>query len=682
MTNFERIERKLARESLIDFVKIFWGSVETVEMDAPWIIEYFCECFMWTVRQFLPDDIKRHWIPDNEFNKILKPEYKNIRMFPINSRTIKHFNINIPPRHSKSLIFNVFGPTWLFTLFPVKAASVSYNQTLSSEMNQKRQRILSSEKYGRLFPEIILTQNQMTKIIGAHNGELYSVPMSSIGWGGDIIINDDLVTPDAASRDAKVLQNAITFYKETMPSRLNTRETGLIINIQQRLAMGDITGTIKSDRELRDKYIFIEVKAIATEDETFIFPCSGRLINRKEGDFLWPKRFGDYSALKAEVGDKFEPQYQQNPIASKLSIIQPKHIRAMSRVEAQEILDDPDEIYSSLDFPVKGRDVSDYLGSIIAFKKGKTLLIVEAMMQHMSYTESRDYVRNLSERFVGILQIIEDRANGTATLDDLKGDVSGLIPFEIGSKSKTDRLDLASKYMIAGNVYFLSDENYDLKDDLKIFVEHLMKFPMLEHDDDVDAFSQLVIYVFSATRVGIFTDSFDSKNIINSHEANKIATEKKKELIGAVMRFGLQWRAIKMYWSYKEKIYYIVDEYVKSINDSQALDELKIFFEGCRYIIDSSDGEVLINGIGRKLRLISAGDNKRRITSKLSQLKSAFITKSLKISHHCVETKRDIISCRLDSTALRDGQEKFDGNPGIISCITDLIFMTQGDLDF
>lgn len=682
MTNFERIERKLAMTSLIDFVKIFWDSVETVEMDSPWILEYFCESFMWTVRQFLPDDIKKHWLKDEDFNKILKPEYKNIRLFPLYSKTIKHFNINIPPRHAKSLVFNVFGPTWLFTLFPVKAASVSYNQTLSSEMNQKRQRILSSEKYKRLFPEIVLTQNQMTKIIGAHNGELYSVPMSSIGWGGDIIIIDDLVTPDAASRDAKVLQNAITFYKETMPSRLNTRETGLIINIQQRLAMGDITGTIKADRELRDKYIFIEIEAIATKDETYIFPCSGKLVHRKKGDFLWPKRFGNYEALKAEVGDKFESQYQQNPSAANLSTIRPEHIRKMTRLEAEDILNAPDEIYSSLDFPVKGKDVSDYLGSVIAFRKGKTLLIIDSLLSHMSYTESKDYVLGLSEKYKGILQIIEDRANGSATLDELQGDVVGLIPFSIGSRSKTDRLEIAAKYMLSGNVYFLTDENYELSNSLKELVNNLLKFPMLKNDDDVDAFSQLVMFVFSATRVGMFSDVFDNKNIISEFDAKKILIDKSRELIGAVMRYGLQWKAIKMYWSYKERIFYVVDEYVKSINDSQAVEELKEFFNSCRYIVDSTEDQMLITSIGRKLRLISSGDNKRKITSKMSQLRNGFLNKSIKVSQTCYETRRDIISCRLDPTALRDGVEKFDGNPGIISCMTDLIYMTQGDLEF
>ena len=123
-------------------------------------------------------------------------------------------------------------------------------------MNMKRQSLISSERYKEIYPDIKIITDSNTSLIDSRGGELYSLNKNAFtGYGGDIIINDDLTNAETARKDMEEMNNSWEYYRNTMPSRINDINKCIILNIQQRLAPNDVTGRILSDSKLSKNYI-------------------------------------------------------------------------------------------------------------------------------------------------------------------------------------------------------------------------------------------------------------------------------------------------------------------------------------------------------------------------------------------------------------------------------------------
>ena len=164
------IKKEASKRDLHFFLKTFWNTFETEKFSDNWHLEYLCEVFMWNVRTHLPDYILRDWMGDEDFEERLELlkgiNLQNIRTTSKYDKVPKYLNINIAPRSSKSSIFNIVGPTWLFTHSPIKVLSISHKRELSTAMNAGRQALLSSDLYRQMFPEIALTTNTTQKLVG------------------------------------------------------------------------------------------------------------------------------------------------------------------------------------------------------------------------------------------------------------------------------------------------------------------------------------------------------------------------------------------------------------------------------------------------------------------------------------------------------------------------------------
>ena len=74
------------------------------------------------------------------------------------------------------MIFNVFGPVWLWLSYPIKAVSVSHTGNLASRMNSKRYDIINSDKFKYIFgDDIQLVTNTKSALYDNRGGELYSM---------------------------------------------------------------------------------------------------------------------------------------------------------------------------------------------------------------------------------------------------------------------------------------------------------------------------------------------------------------------------------------------------------------------------------------------------------------------------------------------------------------------------
>lgn len=651
--------RELYRKSCYEFVKAFWSEADPAPFIDGKLVQFYCEAFQYKCRPWIPCEIIDAKLPQLKDDDVVIDVRENKQ----------NLNINVPPRHSKSMIFNVLGPVWLWINAPIKAASISHTGGLAGQMNRKRLKVINSEKFKFFFgDEVWLKDTPRGTLVDTRGGELYSMPRDSLtGYGADIIINDDLTNAETARRDQAEMASAWAYYQNTMPSRINNRSKYLIMNIQQRLAPNDITGHILADPVLANQYCFIVLPAIFTKHTYLVCPISGQVYEFNPGDTLWPERFGDYEALKAEVGSAvFETQYLQNPIASDRTAIKDNMIVYKSAVECPSI-DDADTIYASHDFPVKDKDTSDFLGSVLAYKVDNTLYIKDCLEKKMAFVKSVEYVKQLDTLFPGIVQIIEDKANGSAILQQLQDEVPGMQAYQPGTHSKFQRLESASLYMESGNVVFVKtkfdmlSQDYVLTDALKNLVQRLLNFPFVEHDDIVDAFSQIVLFVFMDRRYMVYGRAFNDSNIVDTsklqHDYSTTFFNKEGDI----------WKIISIDVEYGlETKLYVTKELRFKGSVKDGLSALKQFSPDKSVFIDCSETEGMygINDKSISIEKYTIEDFDKSV----SQMNLAFAKKRVLIDSKCHLTQNDIESFKF-SKSKDDNVRYITKKDGFVACL-------------
>ena len=672
--NLKEAQKWLCKKSLYDFILEFWDAYETQPYVDCWIVEYTCECFMYSVKHFLPRYVWDSWIDDLEYETI-KSETGGecpVRDKIFNNKPVHNHDWNIGPRHMKSSILNVCGPVWLTTNAPLAVASVSHTQRLSTEMNTKRQTLLESPKYKYYFGDddnLKLKTSSKSQITLSSGAELYSVCMTSFtGFGADVIIADDLISADNALKDMQVLKNVISFFKNTLPTRLNTKTTGVIWQIQQRLARGDISGTIAKDSKLNQVYSHTEIPAIAPRDITYVYPCSGKTHSIKAGEYLWPERFGDYTSVIMEVGeDMFNTQYNQKASASTNNIIKDDYIHFIDDKEFEEYKDLAESYYTSHDCPVKDKEMNDFHGFAAGYGKGNSLVIDDAWEDHMGYVKEKELIRVLNETHPGVITLIEDKANGGGLLQDLAQEIPGLVGYNPGTLGKAQRLRLASTYMQSGAVRF-RDTSHN-----RYLIEKLKDFPFVEHDDIVDAFTQLVLYHFTQHKAGVYTNSFTYKNIINTQDRKP----DNKNCLYSASIVGNIIKLLKVERELSKDAFIVVEEH--TFNGLQAFEDYCINSKiNMSIMYDASYNNTLSKIISNPNIYLEKFVDKEPDKS-IQTMRVGFYKLNILVSRDCKQTINDISKLRWADENMQTGSDKIQNiDEGFEGCLRAVIVKQKG----
>lgn len=659
MTELTRLlYRELYKRDFYEFVKAFWHEADASKLVDGQLVKFYCETFQYMCRQ---------WTINYHEKEICLPKISNNEIL-IDIRGNKHnINICVPPRHSKSMIFNVLGPVWLWLSKPIKAASISHTGSLAAKMNSERQKLINSELFQSFFSDIQLISNTASSLKDIRGGELYSLNRNSFtGYGGDIIINDDLTSAETARKDKAEMENAWSYYQNTMPSRINDINKCIILNIQQRLAPNDITGHILNDEKLSEQYIFVTLPAIFEKTTYVVCPISGTIIKWNAGDTLWPERFGNYESLKIQVGDAiFQTQYLQKPIASDKTVIKETMIITKDASEIPDI-SFADMIYASHDFPVKDKETSDFLGSVLAYKIGGTLYIIDCLEKKMAFKRSVEYVTQIDTLYAGSIQIIEDKANGSPILQQLQDIVPGLQAFQPGSASKMQRLESASLYM--NNVVFVKNKfnkftnEYCLSEQLLNLKKRLIDFPFVSHDDIVDAFSMLLLYVFMDRRYCVYGRAFNDSNIV---DASTITGLDYSTIF--FNKEGDFWKVCDIAVKYSSNTKLIMKREISfKASVSEGLNKLKEFAPTKTVFIDCSATDAL-KGISQKSTTVERYVIED-FDSSVAKLNLAFDKKLFLIDKSCMICKADLDSFKFSKT--KDENVKYNTTKdGMIACL-------------
>lgn len=652
--------RELYKKDFYEFTKAFWECADPAPLIDGILIQIYCELFQYMCRW---------WIPYDPVDIVLPTIGEDEDLINVTANpNIKNCNVNIPPSHSKSMVLNVLAGCWIWINQPLQVASISHTADLALTMNKKRQALLNSEKFKFFFPEIELITNTTYSLEDKRGGELYSINRNAMtGYHASIIINDDITNARVANRDKQENQNAWDYFRDTMPSRVSDPSKCAILNIQQRLAPNDITGHILNDKNLCNQYNFITLPAIFKRTTYIVLPISGKVIKFEKGAPLWPERFGDYQGLRNQVGESvFQTQYLQEPVASDRTVIKEDMIIEKDACDVPDI-SQADMVYASHDFPVKDKDSSDFLGSVLAYRVGTTLYIKDCLEKKMAFVASVDYVKNLDTAYHGIIQIIEDKANGSPIIQQVSESVAGVQAFQPGTASKMQRLESSSLYMVSGNVVLIRSIydkllcSYRLPESLLNLKQRLLAFPFVEHDDIIDAFSQLVLFVFMDRRYMVYGRSFSEYNIIDSSEKHYEYTTTFFNKEGDI------WKAVDIAVEYGEITKLIVlKETIFKASLQDGLNKLKEFSPDKNVFIDASATDALTGIYTDKVIIEKYSEDD--FGQSVAQLNLAFANKKILIDKNCKLLKADIDNFKYDKT--KEEQAKFKTEKdGFVACL-------------
>lgn len=315
-----------------------------------------------------------------------------------------------------------------------------------------------------------------------------------MGYGGDTIVADDLVNAEQALSDAERTR-ANNWFNSTLRTRLNDPTSGAIILVMQRLHELDPTGFLL-ERE-PGAWTNVCCRLVAEEDETWTFPISGRVLQRKEGDVLMPERFP--SAVVEDLRSRrldFARQYQQRPAPVEGNLIRLSDVRYYGGVDPRT--GHPDEKLTtnfdlkiiSIDCSYKALPTSDYVAILVIGVKGRKRFILDVVNAHLDAAATEAAIRRLRDQYRPIsATIVEDKANGPAVIQRLKANIPGVI--EINPKGgKLSRMVAAVPEWQAGDWYVDRNAAYT-----PLLVEQLTTFPASRYDDLVDAMTQAASFL-------------------------------------------------------------------------------------------------------------------------------------------------------------------------------------------
>ncbi|HEV3220166.1 MAG TPA: phage terminase large subunit [Candidatus Acidoferrales bacterium] len=402
---------------------------------------------------------------------------------------IKRLVVNQPPRSLKSIAASVAYPAWVLGHDPTaQIICASYGQDLADKHARDCRTLMASAFYQQLFPRTRLSveKQSVNEFITTVQGFRLSTSVGGVltGRGADLIILDDPLKPDDAMSETK--RNSVNeWYDNTLVSRLNSKETGVIILVMQRLHQDDLVGHVR-DQEAWEISSF---PAIAREDEVHLIesPLGRRRFERKSGEALQPERESllTLKNIRQTIGEyNFASQYQQDPMPLGGALVKTEWLRYY----------DPCDLPSGFTYIVQSWDTANKSGDLNDFSVCTTwgvthdfYYLLAVFRQRLDYPDLKRAVLDQARKHHADKILIEDKASGTQLIQDLKSDgMYGIEPYDPPPGSdKTLRLYSQTAEFESGRVLLPRSAFW-----LEEYVRELLTFPGSKYDDQVDSTTQ------------------------------------------------------------------------------------------------------------------------------------------------------------------------------------------------
>lgn len=395
--------------------------------------------------------------------------------------------INVPPRHSKSLLVSVFWPVWQWTGRPeTRFLYASYALNLAMRDAVRSRHLLHSkyftQNWGHLF-RLSSDQNTKSRYENSCGGARLSTSVGSMvtGEGGDIIVVDDPHNTREALSKAK-REAVVTWWDHAMRSRLNNPQTGCIVGIMQRVHEEDWSAHVLKDNRFEHLYLPMEFEKSRVCHTSIGFKDP----RRREGELLNPKRFDrKWCKREKEILGSYvwAGQYQQRPAPLGGGLVKLKWFRRYAGLPpADQVL----RVSQFWDTAQKADELLNapwVCGTWLVTREGYYL--AEVFRDWLDYPAGRRMVYMLAQKWNPNEIVIENKSTGQSLLQELEG--LPAIPCE-PEGDKVMRLACETAAIEAGLVY-LPDSEKVKAPWLFDFESEISSFPKSQYKDQADMLS-------------------------------------------------------------------------------------------------------------------------------------------------------------------------------------------------
>lgn len=436
---------------------------------------------------------------------------------------IRKLQIWIPPGTSKSTTVSICWPVWEWLRRPeLRYLTASYDLDLATRFAVRSRDLIRSAWFRARWPEIQLKRDEDLKRSYANTeggSRLATSPSGgATGQHADRIVIDDPLNAREVASEAK-LEEVRDWHDGTISTRFADPKTGVEVIVQQRLAERDLAGHL-IDRD-GPAWTVLCLPERYERQHPFVYPDKAKLplmtvqgdIRTEDGELLCPERIGeDENAQRMlELGSfRAAGQLQQRPSAREGAILKRSGWKFYPRVWREDgqlhHLPKFTAVVQSWDTAFKDKTSSDFVVGTVWGQVGADLYLLRKVKARMSLSLTKSSMREVTgwadERWPRLPHriLIEKSANGVEIIEELKRELRGIVPV-VASTSKVARAEAAEPALEAGNIYLPGQAEPDSPSgyneamtpaDAQEMIEECAAFPLGEHDDEVDSFTQAV----------------------------------------------------------------------------------------------------------------------------------------------------------------------------------------------
>ena len=403
---------------------------------------------------------------------------------------IRRLLINVPPGTMKSLLVNVFWPSWEWgvrKLAHYRYLCSAHSADLAIRDNVRARRLITSDWYKVQFPHVVFAkdQNAKGKFENTLMGFREAMAASSMtGSRGDRVLIDDPISVSNSNSEA-VLDSVAMWFQEAVPTRLNKPSESAIVVIMQRVHDRDVSGIILSG-QLGYEHLCLPMEFEI--DRRCVTSIGFRDPRENDGDLLFPERFprAEIDKLKKTLGSYATAgQLQQSPVPRGGGIIKHGWLKFFDFAPPNFTLK-----VLSYDTAFKDGEQNAYSVGTMWGMKDNEMYLLDVARDRYQLPELLANIETMIRKHSPNFILIEDKASGQSIIQVLRRKFGAKIKAVPATKDKITRLHAVTHLFENGQVWFYKNASNE-------FINEITTFPYSAYSDAVDSLSMGLTYLDS-----------------------------------------------------------------------------------------------------------------------------------------------------------------------------------------